>query len=506
MFLTYLKKVVNTLSQFYLILLCCGLPLFYVSAYTLIGTMKWKFFRAVTLGFTYNGISFPGLLLMIIILSAVNYYKEADLSVLKGNRWLLLYLFAVLISFINAEDKSIAVEGYSGWYMGIIAQTSFVFIYLCAKEYGAGRLLKMLICISSCFIMMLVILNRFWIYPFGIAEGFEKNVLKGLVSTIGNINWCAGYLSCVIPIAFGFYTLADSDSEKILALIWVVISSVSIVLLDSDSIIAALFCIVNTYPSLFRKNPERFCRVLKLIFLIGASWCFTGVIYRSLADLTVPLGELSCSLLHPVTGILLMICSGSFLYSASRSTFSGEKWLEKQFMFFLTAEAAAVILMLIWLYMNSSYLDFGDTWASNRGLIWRVSVDSWFKTMQTMPLKTVFGWGPDHYYKAVYHFHETALRAVYKSTIVTNAHNEYLTSIINYGLIGGICYILSFGYELSFLMKRHSRNPVLCIGIACIIGYMTNNFFSFQQIISTPMIFALMGFFHNTAAQDIQLP
>ena len=76
---------------------------------------------------------------------------------------------------------------------------------------------------------------------------------------------------------------------------------------------------------------------------------------------------------------------------------------------------------------------------------------------------------------------------------LTNAHNEWLTILVNEGLLGFIGFA---GMMVSFVVRAFQSWKTNVLGAACgmgVLAYTINNMFSFQQSMSTPTMFVILG-------------
>ena len=137
------------------------------------------------------------------------------------------------------------------------------------------------------------------------------------------------------------------------------------------------------------------------------------------------------------------------------------------------------------------FLKFDDSWGTMRGYVWRTTVQGFFD----MPfINKLFGTGPDSYVLYMNeNYNLTGLHdAQWNNTIYANAHNEFLTMLINGGILGAVSYIAIFVAAMSKFVKNKS-NPYALTGILAVTAYMSNQFFSFQTVCATPFIFIIMA-------------
>ena len=107
----------------------------------------------------------------------------------------------------------------------------------------------------------------------------------------------------------------------------------------------------------------------------------------------------------------------------------------------------------------------------------------------------LFGVGPDSLSEYLYSVPDISdlLRNLWGNVRLTNAHNEYLNSLMCYGIVGlaSWCSVLIGG--VAYFYKKAKENPFM-IGFAlCIMGYACHNIFCYQQVCCTPFLFILLG-------------
>ena len=76
---------------------------------------------------------------------------------------------------------------------------------------------------------------------------------------------------------------------------------------------------------------------------------------------------------------------------------------------------------------------------------------------------------------------------------LTNAHNEWLTVLVNIGALGLIGFGGMIVCGIRELLKKGRENPVACACGFCLLAYTVNNIFSFQQSMSVGTIFVIFG-------------
>ena len=80
---------------------------------------------------------------------------------------------------------------------------------------------------------------------------------------------------------------------------------------------------------------------------------------------------------------------------------------------------------------------------------------------------------------------------------LTNAHNEWLTVLVDIGVLGLVSYAgMMITAIRDFLRAGENKMLVGACGI-CVLAYTVNNMFSFQQVMNISTVFVIMGIGEN---------
>ena len=80
----------------------------------------------------------------------------------------------------------------------------------------------------------------------------------------------------------------------------------------------------------------------------------------------------------------------------------------------------------------------------------------------------------------------------WENAIFSFVYNEWLNMLVNEGILGALAYLGIFVTAFYGLWKRKDDKLIMIVLLA-IAGYMANATFSFQQVVSTPLMFAVLG-------------
>ena len=107
--------------------------------------------------------------------------------------------------------------------------------------------------------------------------------------------------------------------------------------------------------------------------------------------------------------------------------------------------------------------------------------------------RKLFGVGPDCFNSYVTAYHSEEAQLLWGEKLLTNAHNELLTCLVNTGIFGFIFYL---GIFVSFIIgsgKKRKTNPVLYVLSLSVICYFVHNMVSFAQVLNFPYLFMFAG-------------
>ena len=502
------KKLLKEAVALYVFFMFAIYPLYYENKYYNMGDAKWHFFRWVTL---VAAIVFIAIFIWYMVylyqkkgLEAYWNFKASSIP----DRFVLAYAVICLLSVLFSPYKSYIIFGYDGWYMGLIAQLAFVMLYYFVSRFWRWDEVCVIIYLSaSAIVFLLGVLNRFMVDPLQMYVGLDPGYIINFLSTLGQATWFSSYMCIVFPIGMFAYWFYEKKAIRIAAGLYTSLGFMTMITQNSDSAFAAYAAmIVGLFCFSFKENRlmKRFFEVLIIMF---ASWKFIGLMQIAFADKAVKLsntmfgfskGNITWVLLA-VSVVLYVIFS--LLDKKEKINISKLKVIRTIVLVLICLTIAGIVIYIV---LNSTgalagtgfesdnnYLKFDTNWGNNRG-------SSWMVTMATFVdcnfMRKLFGAGPDGFYNLVYEYHAQELIEKWgENTVLTCAHNEWLTALINVGILGAVAYAGIFiGAIVRFTKKAVERPEVIAI-VLCILAYMAHNFFCYQQIICTPVIFMLMG-------------
>ena len=463
----------------YIILMCSILPLYMKSGYYKLGEAKALCYIAVSLCFFV--LYLPRSIKQIRKNKADNTYGRIQLIFLMGN------IASALVSLLFSVDKKTAFWGFEGWRCGFLTfllMLFFCFVFSQADIRDIPKAAVYAILFVPATEFFLGILGRLGVNPIS-----SLATDSGFLATIGNINWYSGLLSIFVPVGIGLmYTRRVFSKEFYLCGLYVVLGEAALFLQGSEG--AALIILASYILLLFISvaDREKLKNFMIQLFVLGFSMTVVGIIMTVWGTRYTYDDNLLVRICRMNIGIIIM-AAAFFAYRLIRlfeeiKVSYKRKLLQRIFM-----AAAGVFLVSCFV---TFILRFDDDFGNGRGIIWRICADIF---MNFSPWQQVVGVGQDCLYSYALKdpVWSSSFENVFSGEMLTNAHCELLTTLIERGLIGAIVYIGLFVSTITGLFKVKEKEPAAIICMLPIVSYFVFSQTSFSQIMSTPYVYILIG-------------
>lgn len=459
------------------------------------------------------------------------------------------YIAALCISYLLTDYTEFAKMGADGWNMGFWPQILFLFFFLLLgrtfttgmAKAGIGLMLS-----ASTVVFLLGLLNRYGVNPLHMESSGP-----GFISTIGNINWYCGYWSVLFPVCCGIFlfrekVLPGSRSAHTGALqqrtpasvlydflpavsgIAVVIGFATGVSQGSDSgllVLAAITLILGCFAGKEKEGLRHFIELL-LLFCVSLTGLF------ALQHLFPERNKYQTAGYLFLTGKpwglifgVLLLCLYFFLFIRKKNCANGRTktvenyrdnkltgiadrgivWTYRAWQILTRLSAAALVLYIGLLIFNTTHpgiipaLDgnalftFNTSWGSSRGATWSIGIHTFLAQNFGHRL---FGVGPDSMAAYLYQSDNSTLLAEVRATFgdkrLTNAHGEWITVLVNTGLMGLLSFAAMVISAVGTLFSRKQKTLVKACGLA-VLCYTLHNIFSFEQMMNISQMYLVMG-------------
>ena len=499
-----IESVMTYLLAVTLSVMCIVVAFYAEDGYNQIGNAKFTVYRVTMLAgfipFLFLGLFYLGFFLR------EGRYRKIRLSVTDS--CVFAYLFFSTISIASGGFYESALWGSFGWNMGWMSQLSFVLVYVALSRFGKYyRAILSVFCGSAFFVFMIAILHRMLIDPIGFYEGLDGYQMAQFLSTMGQATWYASYLIVALPVGVAVFLFAKETLWRALAGAYTVAGFATLVTQNSDSAYFAMagFMIVFFWVCVERRETlNRFVEVCTLFFAVGKVMHFLMKI-RPNPKLEYDFVT-SLILDGRVTWVLLGVCLllALILYGRRNRPYAMAGMLRVRRAVLIVAVAIPIILASFIILQSKGlfsgrlgetlsaipYFNWGSEWGNGRGRIWSFAVRVFGSESIGHKL---FGVGPDCFSSYSMAVHGEEVRLLWGEKMLTNAHNEWLTTLINTGIFGAVAYIGIFVSAVGRFLRSRQQDYLLVGAAASTVSYMAYNFFCYQQVCCTPFVFLMMG-------------
>ena len=512
----------SMLIEVYLALILCVYPFLIKAGYGETSFIKYNFLVAVSYAFKFGPLPVPTFVPVMLVLAVVWFVTQAKeqkkslpdavrgIRLSLTDKLVLLYALSLVLSSVVSSYKDELLWGYPGWNMGLASQCLFVCLYFILSRFfdpGDCRFFVYASMIASSGVFLIAILQRLGM---DVLHLYTDSIDRlQFLSTIGQASWFSSYM--ILFVSLGVFLVWYVDKSDLLykcGIAHLLIGSVCLVTQNTDSAFAGLFFALSVLFVCSFDAVKRMRRFLETALIILLGFRLAGVLRMAAKDRAIGLDPLSEFMMNSVwvwllIGILALLYlwvkrlpDGKNAFDTGRFRMAGKCYV--------CLLALAVFLLVAYIALNTTghlpealsstrnYFYFDRTWGNMRGATLHDTVLSLLAQFKAEPLKGIFGAGADQFYHVIQTY-VSDWTSSFAAGVLTNAHNEWLTAFVNFGLFGGAVYLLIFLSALARGVRNRKDVPyALCVSV-CVAAYLAHNLFCYQQYVCTPYIFLMMG-------------
>ena len=491
--------------------ICIWLPLYMVDGYYKIGTAKYNAYAHILV------FGLP-LIFVLVLLYQVFVWREKGFGKqlkslphrMANTDWFVLsFVLIAGISFLLSDYREQAFWGYDGWFMGLFFQLSIAVLYFLTASHGKyAKTVLALLCAIAFVTFCIGVLHRLLIDPIGTYENISDYYKTQFLSTLGQASWYSSFVCTVLPVGVSCFFVAEKIWVRIVSGFFTFVGFMTLVTQNSDSayIAFAMMCLVLFAFAV--KGADRMLRFLEVLLLFFAAPKLMALLLHLHPNETLALDTLSTMLVFgklPFVMLVVLAIGIAVLYLLQKKACypgKGMRVFAKAVYLFLSVCVVFVILILVLgakgklpaglqsLAAKVPYLTWNESWGNGRGFTWNATAKI---IAEFSPLHLLIGVGPDCFADYAYTYYADWLNSKWGNNVLTNAHNEWMNMIVNYGLIGALSYLGIFVSAFVTFVRKAEKSPLLIACAACIASYMGHNLFCYQQVLCTPFIFVIMA-------------
>lgn len=487
----------SLVARFGIILLFAVYPLLMTNKYHNITATKYVFFCVI------SAVCLAACLIGAIVKSDFS-NPESKISQLKEKTKaedVTLFIFALVsvASCLSSDYFIAALGGGQGRYMGLMMNLSLVFAYLFITKFYVIKEKDFLFMGFAFIAVITLALIQFLGYdPFGMIATLTSVRKTTFLSTIGNMNVYASYITIVAPLAMYMFCFTDDKKKAIFPYIFSCFGFIGLFTSNSDSGyigIGVAFVLTFILSTKTDKSFKKMWALVMSFFLIAGLFKILSIIYKDTIYCFTLLTKISTST-YVITGGFLISATVLYIMKQYNPTPKVLKTIRTlSVAAVILAINAAIMLFIYCTFINKeislggleNYLRFDELWGTGRGDIWTKA----FKAFGELPLrKKLIGAGEDTF--ALLLTDKLGYSQIkIGNSYYDNAHSELIQHLLSIGIIGLGSYLtLAFFAIKSAIKSNNTMQKALLLPLSAFLVQSTVNIL---QPITSPFIFVLFA-------------
>ncbi|MGN0166297.1 MAG: O-antigen ligase family protein [Lachnospiraceae bacterium] len=484
------ERVRYQVTWYYFALIFSVLPLFFVNMYFNISQEKWLCFILCSVVYFF-----------IMVVSYI--FDDNGLTHLKSlfKKWgiteyaMLVFLIVTIISTIFSADPFSSLTGDEARYNGLSNIIAYFLIFILARRYHYNnKPLVILLCGIGALVSITAVCQYLTWDPIGMYNGVTVQSVHRMISTIGNRNIYASFLSMILPLTIYLYISGDTLKRRVIYGIFLAIGFAGAMAGNSDSVyigVTAGLIIMISAGGLSATNLKRITGALAWAGL-GDYLILTAahILRNKGADIRPSQGITAYFTNHTsyLLIIFLILAAISVLMNCfHKAQITDKPAFGKKFRIASTSVLITGITgFFIWV---AASFPFPDEFGSFRGFIWRLAMKD-FSHLPTF--KKLFGYGPEtllNIYNQKYHDEMIDITGV----IYDNVHCEPMEYLVTTGILGFAAYMILVVSLIVRLYKATAHDKNCYLYLIPVFAYFAQSFVNIAQSATTPLFFILMA-------------
>lgn len=493
----YIKtlKPSELITLIHLLAVVFGLPLVFHNGYFDIGPTKYYFYCGAA------ALLIPALFCKIRECSSVSAFFK---GLTVADKALLVYWAMAGLSTLFSPYQFEAFWGNEGRLCGLFLMSIYAAAYLiitrCYKPHP--------VCIWAC------ILSGSIVFLLAIGDYFNLNLLHFkdnvsilqipiFMSTIGNINFYAGYGAIILGLVAGLYVVWPTVRGAVVLFLLMVLSFIGLIVGNSDNAYLTFGVLLAFLPLFLFRNRRGVRRYMMVVSAFLLSFMIVKMCDILFSHIVLAPDGIR-SIIDRWDGFVF-VCIAFWIFTAAVYKMDYKKQRQNDslgtqvlriWIIFLAVSAVAGIAVLIDANLLGhagrygglrNYVVFSNDWGTHRGYVWSTAIKNY---MTFPPLQKIFGYGPDTY-GIVSLFRNLPESAGLYGELYDSVHNEYLQFFVTIGPVGAVAYVMFLVFSVRDIL-RCSDSYTLGIAFS-VLCYCTQAIVSINQPATTPVMWAVLA-------------
>lgn len=483
-------------TDLYLLWILLVYPLYYADGYFHLPERKATFWCTSTL--IYIGVTLLG-----VIITYVSTRDEWSLERIKKNIsmtdvFMFGFLISNLIAFALSEDKTNAWTGAGARYYGAKVLILVCISYFLISRYAwVNKVFIWAFLIGGNGVCLLATFDYFGMDVLGINQQMQASDWLMFISTMGNANTCASFVTMTVAGAICYFCVAKDMKSKVFAGISIVNCSVALITARSDSAFVGIAAIGVVLCVLMFVKKIDVKTIVGMAMLVDVAFVGLTVLKRIYPqafgyDLGIPLLLMNAQgiLIGSLIALILIYAVTSYI-ERKNITFSKNtiKMVCIAGVFVLIGIVVVILSKINFIEMFKTSMGLSEgALDGNRAYIYNRTVRAYF---QAPILNKLFGCGQASVSTLLNQCFGEELASM--GILINSAHNNILDYLIMGGLFGAICYLGILVSEIKKGLSMVKKSPMMMVFTGCVIAYFAQGLFNIEQSNTTTIFWVLLA-------------
>ena len=426
-----MNKLKKIEKQIFITTLIIGLPLCFDNGYFNMLEAKREFFVLLSV-MHFIFIS------LFSLFSKNQSDKDKTFRITAVDVSLIVFLLVCFIGSLYSGNIKSSLLGNEGTGLGLLFWNLCVLLYFYIRyeNIDALKIITLMFVVAD-LVFAVGVINLFGCDLLGILSPLTGKDIGKYISTIGNINWYAGYCCIITPLAAIMFLKSKNDIKECLYFVTMAAGIFQSITCSSDCALVGVFVVGI---------------IIFIHILTGKDAVKNGIVMLTVSIILLIIAVLNneFNLYYPLVGLQLMITAGPVVIGSALigilhiilGRFKVRKVNIKNINIFGTFVTVFTLVVMLMCYKEQlvqpikEYMEFNDSWGTNRGYIWRYSIKIFDRADMDRKL---IGSGPDSFGSMASKYYYDELYVHFGKRLV-NAHNQFLQLLITTGIVGCVAY------------------------------------------------------------------
>ncbi len=433
-----------------------------------------------------------------VVTSAEKWYKRPEFWM---EAFMLANVYSCLISIsrrVNPEnelsfwEQNPSILGQDARHMGLLTYMVIGILFLViASGVKLHTWIFMVFAASSLYAYIIAVFQHAGNDFMGYRD--RVSTPKIFISTFGNINIFASFLTMSVPIFICIFIFSKNKIYRMVTAIMTILGAMCLLASNSDSaFLGVVAAMVMIFIFAFKDNKTYEFTKSILMLTIGILiqvFVNEAIDYKNNRE-GVAEAIQNPALVAILVVVALLICIAMRMLIIKHMDFFEGLDRKKIIKYMLIAMAVCLVGMVV-VFIIKMYPEFKfeRKWGNYRGMIWNICID----IFDNAPMvNKVFGHGNETLrILTVDGYYDEMIK--YTKRVYDNAHNELLQYLVTLGLAGTISYLGLVISTFVYIIKNAAKRVVPYVCLAAMTGYFVQSLVNLNQPITTPYFFLFMA-------------